>query len=140
MLNMGPQIASEFVSQKWKNLISGYQVIESMCKLKSSGIKKMFKELPILECKNEVTKATNYLILALTAYKATAEVIFDRLLNVTVVCQIIKPWVSMEKGEKFSWNHQAIFTLIRSAANIFLVQLLGEFYDMKSNCWKMKRT
>ena len=57
-----------------------------MCKLKSSGIKKMFKELPIRTCENEVTKATNYLILALTAYKAAAEVIFDRLLNVTIVC------------------------------------------------------
>ena len=62
-----------------------------MCKIKSSGIKKMFKELPVLICENEVTKAMNYLIMALTAYKATAEVIYDRLLNVTVVCQIIKP-------------------------------------------------
>ena len=58
---------------------------KSMCKLKSSGIKKMFKELPILDCENEMTKATNYLILALTAYKTTAGVIFDRLLNVTLV-------------------------------------------------------
>ena len=48
----------------------------------------MFKELPILECENEVTKTTKYLILALTAYKATAEAIFDILLNVTIVCQI----------------------------------------------------
>ena len=47
----------------------------------------MFKELQILNCENEVTKATNYLILALTAYKAAAEVIFDRLLNVTIACQ-----------------------------------------------------
>ena len=42
----------------------------------------MFKEMPILTCENEVTEATNYL--ALTAYKATAEVIFDRLVNVTI--------------------------------------------------------
>ena len=31
----------------------------------------------------------------------------------------------MEKYKIFSWNHQAIFTIIRSAANIFLMQLLG---------------
>ena len=38
-----------------------------------------------------MTEAKNYLIMALTAYKAAAEVIFDRLFNVTLVCQIIKP-------------------------------------------------
>ena len=36
------------------------------------------------------------------------------------------------KIQAFSWNHQAIFTLIRSASNIFLMKLLGEFYDLKS--------
>ena len=50
----------------------------------------MFKELPVLICENEVIKAIKYLILALTAYKAAAEVIFDRLINVTIVCQVIK--------------------------------------------------
>ena len=64
---MHPEIASEFFSQKWNKPISGNRIIKSMCKLKSSGIKKMFKELPILDCENEVTKAKNYLILALTA-------------------------------------------------------------------------
>ena len=100
-----------------------------MCKLKGAGIKKMFKELPIFLCDNDVTKATNYLITALTAYTATAEVIFNRLLNVTIVCQIIKPLLQYKE---FSWTHQAIFTLIRSASNIFLMKLLGEFYDLKS--------
>ena len=90
MLNMQPEIASEFFSQKWNTPISGYRIIKSMCKIKSSGIKKMFKELPVLICENEVTKAMNYLIMALTAYKASAKVIFNRLLNVTIVCQIIK--------------------------------------------------
>ena len=84
--------------------------------------------MPILKCENEVTEATNYLIMALKAYKATAEVIFDRLLNVTLVCQIIKPLII----KNFSWSHQAIFTLISSAANIFLMKLLSEFYDLKS--------
>ena len=75
-----------------------------------------------------MTEATNYLILALTAYKATAKVIFDRLVNVTIVCQIIKPLII----HNFPWNHPAIFTLIRSASNIFLMKLLPEFYDLKS--------
>ena len=88
----------------------------------------MFKEMPIFKCDNEVTVATNYLIMALTAYKATAEVIFDRLVNVTIVCQIIKPLIILN----FPWDHAAIFTLIRSASNIFLMKLLSEFYDLKS--------
>jgi len=84
--------------------------------------------MPIFKCDNEVTVATNYLIMALTAYKNTAEVIFDRLVNVTIVCQIIKPLIILN----FPWDHAAIFTLIRSAANIFLMKLLSEFYDLKS--------
>ena len=67
-----------------------------LCKIKSVGIKKMLKELPVLKCENEVTEATNYLIMALTAYKAAAEVIFDRLLNVTIICQIIKPLIKQK--------------------------------------------
>ena len=55
-----------------------------MCKIKSVGIKKMFKQLPVLLCENETTTAMNYLILALTAYKVAAEVIFDRLVNATI--------------------------------------------------------
>ena len=96
---------------------------------KSTGIKKMFKELPVFKCENEVTEAINYLIMARTAYKAAAEVIFDRLFNVTIVCQIIKTLIKQD----IPWTHQAIFTLIRSAANIFLMKLQGEFYDLKSN-------
>ena len=72
----------------------------------------------------------NYLILALIAYKATTEVIFNRLLNVTIVFQIIKPLL---QDKEFSWTHQVIFTLIRSAANIFVMKLLQEFYELKSN-------
>ena len=51
----------------------------------------MFTELPMLECEDNCAKAMNYLILALTAYKATAEVIFDRVVNVALVCQVFKP-------------------------------------------------
>ena len=51
----------------------------------------MFKELPFLENEDNFSKAMNYLILALPAYKAMAEVIFDRLVNVMVVSQVFKP-------------------------------------------------
>ena len=84
--------------------------------------------MPTLRCENEVTEAKNYLIMALTAFKATAEVIFDRLMNVTIVCQIIKPLII----QNLPWNHTSVFTLIRSASNIFLMKLLSEFYDLKS--------
>ena len=128
VLNVQTEVASKFLNQKWQKPMTGYRVIKSLCKLKCNGIKKMFKEMPILKCENEVTEATNYLIMALTAYKATAEVIFDRLVNVTIVCQIIKPLII----HNLPWNHPAIFTLIRSASNIFLMKLLSEFYDLKS--------
>ena len=108
--------------------MTGYRIIKSLCKLKCNGIKKMFKEMPILKCENEVIEGTNYLIMALTAFKATAEVIFDRLMNVTMVCQIIKPLII----QNLPWNHTSVFTLIRSASNIFLMKLLSEFYDLKS--------
>ena len=129
VLNMQPEVASRFFNQKWSKPLTGYRIIKYMCKIKSVGIKKMFKELPVLLCENETTTAMNYLILALTAYKAAAEVIFDRLVNVTIVGQIIKPLLSTKT---FSWSHQAIFTLIRSAANMFLMELLGEFHELKS--------
>ena len=95
----------------------------------------MFKELPILECEDEFSKTMNYLILAfkLKAYKATAEVIFDRLINVAIVCQIFKPMLKSQAYKKLNWSHQAIFNLLRSAANIFLMQALGEFHELKSN-------
>jgi len=128
VLNMQPELVSRFFNQKWQKPMTGYRFIKNLCKLKCNGIKKMFKEMPVFTCDNEVTTATNYLIMALTAYKATAEVIFDRLVNVTIVCQIIKPLIVLN----FPWDHGTIFTLIRSASNIFLMKLLSEFYDLKS--------
>ena len=71
--------------------------------------------------------------MALTAYKAITEVMFIRLLNVTIVCQIIKPIL---QDKEFSWTHQAVFSLIRSAANIFLMKLLQEFFELKFNLLK----
>ena len=78
---MHPEKAEEFFKFKWNKPITGYRMIKKLCKHKSSRIMKMFKELPILECKADYSKAMNYLILALTAYKATAEVIYDRFVN-----------------------------------------------------------
>ena len=132
-MNMHPEKAEEYFKFKWNKPITGYRIIKKLCKLISSGIKKMFKELPILECVDDFFKAMNYLILALTAYKATAEVIFDRLINVTIVCQIFKPMLKAQKYKKLNWTHQAIFNLLRSATNIFPVQRLGEYHELKSN-------
>ena len=88
--------------------MTGYRIIKKLCKLKSSGIKNMFKELPVLECADNYTKAMNYLILALMSYKATAEVIFDRLVNVTIVCQVFKPMLKSQSYKKLKWSHPAI--------------------------------
>ena len=133
VLNVQPETASMFFSQKQSKPKTGYRIIKRMCKFKCSGIKKMFKEMPELKSDNEATMAKNYLIMALTAYKATTEVMFIRFLNVTVVCQIIKPIL---QDKNFSWTHQAVFSLIRSAANIFLMKLLQEFYELKFNLLK----
>ena len=75
----------------------------------------------------------NYLTLALTAYKATAEVIYDRFVNVTIVCQIFKPILKSQKLKKLNWSHRAIFNLLRCATNIFLIQILGEYHELKSD-------
>ena len=93
----------------------------------------MFKELPILECEDNYAKAMNYLILALTAYKTTAEVIFDRFVNVALVCQVFKPMLKSKRFRNFKWSHQAIFNLLRSATNIFLMRTLGKYHELKSN-------
>ena len=90
----------------------------------------MLKELPMFKSNNEATTAMNYLITALTTYKAVTEVMFYRLINVTIVCQIIKPLLQQKE---FSWTHQAIFTLLRSATNIFLMKLLEEFHELKAD-------
>ena len=38
-----------------------------------------------------------------------------------------------QKFKKLRWSHQAIFNLLRSAINIFLMQTLGEFHELNSN-------
>jgi len=130
ILNRQPEMAIKFFNQKWSKPMTGYRIIKSMCKIKCSGIKKMLKELPMFKSNNEATTAMNYLITALTTYKAVTEVMFYRLINVTIVCQIIKPVLQQKE---FSWTHQAIFTLLRSATNIFLMKLLEEFHELKAN-------
>ena len=93
----------------------------------------MFKDLPILECEDNYAKAMNYSILALTAYKATAEVIYDRFVNIALVCQVFKPMLKSNRFRTCNWSHQAIFNLLRSATNIFLMQTLWKYHELKSN-------
>ena len=111
-INIHPEMADEYFKMKWGKPVTGYRIIKKMCKLKSSGIKKMFKELPILESEDNYAKAMNYLILVLTAYKTTAEVIFDRFVNVALVCQVFKPMLKSKTSRNFKWSHQAIFNLL----------------------------
>ena len=119
ILNMHKEVADEYFKLKWSKPVTGYQIIKKLCELTSSGIKKMFKELPILECENKYAKAMNYLILALTAYKTTAEVIFDRFVNVALGCQVFKPMLKSKRLRNLNWSHQVIFNLLRSATNIY---------------------
>ena len=88
---MHPEMAKEYFKQKWSKPVTGYRIIK-----RQIGIKKMFKELPVLECADDYMKAMNYMVLALNAYKATAEVIFDRLINATIVCQVFKPMLTLQ--------------------------------------------
>ena len=60
LLKMHPEIADEYFQVKWKKPVTGYQIIKRLCKLKCYGTKKMFKELPILECDNNFEKAIHF--------------------------------------------------------------------------------
>ena len=61
---MHQEVAAEYFKLKWSKPVTGNRIIKKLCKLKSSGIKKMFKELPIFDCENNYAKVMNYLILA----------------------------------------------------------------------------
>ena len=37
------------------------------------------------------------------------------------------------KYNELNWSHQAVFNLLRSAANIFLIKTLEEFHELKAN-------
>ena len=41
--------------------------------------------------------------------------------------------LKMQKYKELNWSHQAIFNLLRSAANMFLLEPLGKFHELKSN-------
>ena len=58
-----------------------------------SGITTMFKELPVIECDTPYKQAINYnnYVLCLAACKATPEVLYDRFVNMNIVCHVIKP-------------------------------------------------
>ena len=131
-INMHLEMAKEYFKQKWSKPVTGYWIIKSLCKFKSSGIKKIFKELPVFECKDDYTKAMDYLFLARTAYKAVAEAIFNRLVNVTIVCNFLNQCWHFKHTRISSGVIQQSLPL-RSAANIFLVETRGEFHKLKSN-------
>ena len=42
ILNMHPEKVDEYFKQKWSKPMAGCWIIKKLCKLKSSGIKKMF--------------------------------------------------------------------------------------------------
>ena len=86
-----------------------------------------------MECENDHAKAINYLLLGLTAYRAATQVIYDRLINVIIVCNVFKPMLRMRKFNELNWSQQAIFNLLRSATNIFLIKTLEEFHELKAN-------
>ena len=91
ILNSHSDIAEDFLNRSWTEPLSGYKFIKKICKIRCSGIKKMFKEMPIIEGKDAYKKVMNYFVLCLTACKAVAETIYDRLINVYLVLQIITP-------------------------------------------------
>ena len=62
MLNTNPEIAEEFLNRNWTRTD-----FKKICKLRCSGIKKMFIELPIIECEDANTKEMNSCVLGLTA-------------------------------------------------------------------------
>ena len=113
MLNLHPKITNEYFNQKWSEPIMGYRIIKNLCKLKCSGFKKIFKVLPVIECEDDDTKEITYCVLALTACKPVAETIFDRLIHITIVCQVFKPMLTLQKHKDLNWNHQAVFTLFK---------------------------
>ena len=90
ILNMHPEKAEEHFKYKRNKPITRYRIIKKLCKQKVLESRKCFKNFRFWNV-DDYSKAMNYLILTLTAYKATAEVIYDRRVNVITVCQIFKP-------------------------------------------------
>ena len=82
---------------------------------------------------DKVAKVMNYLLLALTVYKAATQVIYGRLINGIIICSIFKPMFRIRKYNELNWSHQAVFNLYRSTVNIFLIKTLEEFHELKSN-------
>ena len=90
-------VAQDLFNKKW---ISGERLIKNLCKIKSFRIKQTFKELPKIECDTPFKQAVNYNGLCLAAYKATAEVIFDRSITVNIVCCVIKPLILSQEEKQ----------------------------------------
>jgi len=41
--------------------------------------------------------------------------------------------LKMRQYKELKWSYQEIFTLLRSAGNIFLIEALGELHELKKN-------
>ena len=61
-----------------------------------------------MECDDAYTKTVNYFVLCLSAYKAVAETIYDRFINVYIFGQVIKPLISNKKNGNLKWTQIAI--------------------------------
>ena len=88
----------------------------------------MFMDIPFLTCEDDLVKTMNYLILALTAYKAAAEVIFDRLVNVTIICQIIKPLLTLQRYKNL--------LRLKSSGNFYIAWKCYK-YLLDGNAWRI---
>ena len=109
--------------------------INGVNQLQVTGLSKRFVNLKVLESRkcSKNFQFWNARIITLShelpnsciyGLQKTAEVIFERLVNVTIICQVL---------QKFKWSYQAIFNLLRSATNIFLMETLVEHHELKSN-------
>ena len=94
IVNDDPEFENDFCNKKWNEQIPGYKIRNSACKTICSGIKKMFKDLPVLKCSTPYKQAIKYYILCLAVYQALIEVIFDRFININV--------------DNAQWTHEAI--------------------------------
>ena len=64
LVHKNPEIAEDLfnVVQKWVNLLQDTKSSKSL-QIKCSGIRKMLKDIPILESEKGYTKAVNHLVL-----------------------------------------------------------------------------
>ena len=60
-------------------------------------------------------------------------IIQKRLIILFLLWQLTMLTLVLQTYKSLNWSHQAVFTFLRSATNIFLIQIIGEFHELKSN-------